>query len=789
MTLGLQTGTCHTRRMKNPHPVNRNTYHWRRFLVLTVIGLMAGTLLIFLKKDRLPVSLANRMLAPYGIEVITISGARFSWDSIHADIIELRILQSPDTQRVEQFQLEFEPLDLLNGQIKSLSVQQAGVLIPVSGSLEGIQARMTEISLLCDPMQQCLGSARLDIDIDALQSPETGLSISASKTGIAINFHYQAPELLISLPEGQQFTLDSLSYGDQHIEQLELITGQHSQLQLNLSNQTMSLNVVESNLTFKMRGVGDSNFDISNINLSCSALSDCDANANLDAQLSTYEFAEPGVSLAGASVGSNIQLQYRASEITITLPAGSLFTLASANYAQNRVEQVEAVANERLQISVDLSSRQASLLADNVTIRLPVIRMLTDTENTSLSGLTAHLQQLDAHLEFAGPSDRSLLQQLTASAGLQISQVYTTLAPYNLWPYQWDSQIEWSEADQLHIQLDVLHPDHPLMSIVAEHSTASNSGNATFTMGELNWSPAGSRLSSYVAPLPFEADLLDGTINLDGKLSWQIDHSTLAWATTGQMRLQLADLAGFADEIVFAGLTATSIWDLHEDLSVTTQAPFLLNIRELNPGIPLLNVQSTVSVDTGSHLIHLESPQVEVFGGAASTDSIHITLPEENSAATPSEVFIVEINGIDLAQVLSLSAYQQVGATGIISGTLPVRLQGLTPLIEGGLLTASQQGGSIRYDQGSATTGNQSLDLVYQALEYYQYDTLSAGVDFDELGELVLSLQMQGQSPNVEQGQRINLNLNISDNIPALLQSLQAADNITERFQDLIEQR
>jgi hypothetical protein len=289
--------------------------------------------------------------------------------------------------------------------------------------------------------------------------------------------------------------------------------------------------------------------------------------------------------------------------------------------------------------------------------------------------------------------------------------------------------------------------------------------------------------------LPFEADLLDGTINLDGNISWQIDDSTLAWAPTGQMRLQLADIAGFADEIAFAGLTATSVWDLHEDLSVTTQAPFLLNIRELDPGIPLLNLQSTVSLDTANRTIHLESPQLEVFGGAASTDSIHIVLPVENSAATPGEVFIVEINGIDLAQVLSLSAYQQVGATGIISGTLPARLQGLTPLIEGGQLTASQQGGSIRYDQGSATTGNQSLDLVYQALEYYQYDTLSAGVDFDELGELVLSLQMLGQSPNVGQGQRINLNLNISDNIPALLQSLQAADNITERFQDLIEQQ
>jgi hypothetical protein len=178
-----------------------------------------------------------------------------------------------------------------------------------------------------------------------------------------------------------------------------------------------------------------------------------------------------------------------------------------------------------------------------------------------------------------------------------------------------------------------------------------------------------------------------------------------------------------------------------------------------------------------------------VFGGTASTDSVFIELPDEDATAVPGDIFIVDINAIDVAQVLSLSAYRQVGATGIISGSLPVRLKGLTPLIEGGQLSASAQGGSIRYDQGQGASGNQNLDLVYQALEHYQYDSLSAGVDFDALGELSLSLQMQGQSPNVGQGQRINLNLNISDNIPALLQSLQAADNIAERLQDLLEQR
>ncbi len=213
----------------------------------------------------------------------------------------------------------------------------------------------------------------------------------------------------------------------------------------------------------------------------------------------------------------------------------------------------------------------------------------------------------------------------------------------------------------------------------------------------------------------------------------------------------------------------------------------MLNIREIDPGIPLFNVQSSVSLDSASGLIHLRSPHAEVFGGTVSTDRIDVFLPQENRAEELGETFDIAIADIDIAQVLSLSAYEQVSATGIISGLLPVRFKGLTPVIEAGKLSASQQGGSIRYDQGGIASGNQNLDLVYQALEHYQYDSLSAGVDFDEHGELNLALQMRGQSPNVGQGQRINLNLNISDNIPALLQSLQAADNMAERLQDMLE--
>ena len=773
--------------------IQHKTRYLRRFVIFVLISLLAGVLWIYQQKDTLPVLVANRILGSYGIEVISMSGAMLSFRSIHADTIELRIPQSVEMQRVEKFQLQFEARGLLNGNFTSLSAQLALLSLPLAGSEHGLHTRIAAVSLLCDPLQRCSGTAHLDIEVDAIHWPQAGITVSASRLSSAININYTAPELTISVPGEQRFLLDALSYGNQHAEQLELVLGTGSLLQVNLAEQTMLLNVVESNVTFNMRGADDADFNISNVRLTCKVFEFCDATAHVSLQIGATALPQSGITLSGLVYDSDIRLLYQATDseraIEINLPAGLRFALASANYSPYRVEQMEAITNESWQFRIDLNARRATVLADNLEVRLPVIRTVVDTENASLSGLTAALQQLDVRIDFTGTPDRSFMDRLSGSAGLQVSQVYTTLLPYNLWPYLWDSQFQLSDADPLQVQLRVLHPDQTLLSVAARHNIASDSGEATFTLGELDLSPSGSRLSSFIAPLPFEADLLDGTINMEGNVSWRSDATADAWIPSGQVRLQLDNLAGFADKIVFAGLTATSVWDLREDQSVATQAPFLLSIRELDPGIPLFNLQSSVSVDTANHLIHLLSPHLQVFGGTASTDSVFIELPDEDMPAVPGDVFIVDINAVDVAQVLSLSAYQQVGATGIISGSLPVRLYGLTALIEGGQLSASAQGGSIRYDQDQSASGNQNLDLVYQALEHYQYDSLSAGVDFDELGELSLSLQMQGQSPNVGQGQRINLNLNISDNIPALLQSLQAADNIAERLQDLLEQR
>ncbi|MDP3515826.1 MAG: YdbH domain-containing protein [Pseudohongiella sp.] len=772
--------------MKNATSNQRKPYLWLLSL-LVLATLTLGAALAFQQKDTLVLRVANQLLRTYDIQITSIEGIRFSLQSFSAETIEMQIPQSPVAQTIRNIQLQFDPFELLGGRINSLTAEQATLSVPLLDNHEGLNATINKLDITCQNAQLCSGSALLQMDVGALTDEDTGFQSSTSHISSSVDFSYQAGQLGLTLPPGMHISLESARYGNFRLQQIELISSQAWKLELNPADQSFSLSAGMTSLAFNTTDTMNSRVSINDIHGSCSGLDRCDASAHVDVRLTSYQSPDSLLEIAGLGFASNVELRYQARNLNVTLPADLEFSMESGRYTGYRIEQLEAISQEPWEFEIDLDALQASLSAKSTELKLPVIRTRTDSETPSLSGLTLHLQQLDMRFDLSTTQSRPWHQQLSGSAELDISQVYTTLAAYNFWPYQWNTHVQWLNADQLLIDLFAKHSENQLFSIKLDHSINNKQGKANFKLEELNFSPSGARLSSYVSPLPFDADLLDGSVALEGNVTWHTDPASDIWQPEGQIQLELRKLAGFMDEIVFSGLEANSAWSLRPDYSITTQSAFVLNIREIDPGIPLFNVQSSVSVDSASGLIHLRSPHAEVFGGTVSTDRIDLFLPQENRADELGETFNIAIEAIDVAQVLSLSAYEQVSATGIISGVLPVRFKGLKPVIEAGQLSASQQGGSIRYDQGGIASGNQNLDLVYQALEHYQYDSLSAGVDFDEHGELNLALQMRGQSPNVGQGQRINLNLNISDNIPALLQSLQAADNMAERLQDMLE--
>ena len=67
----------------------------------------------------------------------------------------------------------------------------------------------------------------------------------------------------------------------------------------------------------------------------------------------------------------------------------------------------------------------------------------------------------------------------------------------------------------------------------------------------------------------------------------------------------------------------------------------------------------------------------------------------------------------------------------------------------------------------------------------FHFDALSSDVEYTEDGDLVMKMRLSGINPDMDPNQPIILNLNVENNIPELLRSLQAVRSI----EDILERR
>jgi hypothetical protein len=79
---------------------------------------------------------------------------------------------------------------------------------------------------------------------------------------------------------------------------------------------------------------------------------------------------------------------------------------------------------------------------------------------------------------------------------------------------------------------------------------------------------------------------------------------------------------------------------------------------------------------------------------------------------------------------------------------------------------------------------NPSVKMVVEALSNFQYQVLDVTSDYKPGGDLNLQIRLEGENPDWQEGQPVHLNLNLEENIPALLRSLQLSGEITERVRE-----
>lgn len=289
-------------------------------------------------------------------------------------------------------------------------------------------------------------------------------------------------------------------------------------------------------------------------------------------------------------------------------------------------------------------------------------------------------------------------------------------------------------------------------------------------------------LSALLSPKELDADIVAGQIEGLANISWskQLDDS---WRFGGPIALKIDQLSGYYEDYFFVGLNTDLFAEATTPLGIQVTNPASASLSRIDIGLPLEDLTWQYRFDTLANELQITDFKTALLGGKLS-----IAAARYNPARDRQQVDVV-LADLRVDSLIGLADYPGLEADGLISGYLPFIIEGDTISIEKGLVGALKPGGTINYTPANSTpSSNPSLQLVNDALSNYQYQTMNTEVFYDEEGELLLSVQLQGRNPNMNAGQAINLNVNITDNIPSLLKSLQASRVITDELERFISQ-
>lgn len=334
--------------------------------------------------------------------------------------------------------------------------------------------------------------------------------------------------------------------------------------------------------------------------------------------------------------------------------------------------------------------------------------------------------------------------------------------------------------------------DQPSLALQAGFSLRQDSTGlmVAVELAELSL-PEAQPLLALIPGWPPLLSLEKGRLNLNFQLAY-------AGGLTGSGQLTLQESDGIYATAFFRDLDLAIPFRLvsPEDAGAETGGPLLragitATIAEFNPGVALAPVRAELAYqgllsDPGQGRLAIDLLTADLLGGRISAEPTSLAL------AAPAGQVDLEVAGVDLERILAIHPVEGLYGSGLIDGRLPLRWGPEGFGTSAGTLAARPPGGQLRYDSRAAAAlalRNPAIKLVLDTLADFNYNVLTAGVDYREDGTLNLALRLEGSNPAFERGRPVHLEINLEENIPTLLASLQLANRISDTIRQRIEER
>lgn len=433
-----------------------------------------------------------------------------------------------------------------------------------------------------------------------------------------------------------------------------------------------------------------------------------------------------------------------------------------------------------LDADLRLSGRVAQ---DAISIRL-------DRDSRLLLNSLAHGAELaatDLRMELAGIGIEAAitggkLQNLAAKGKASVVAGELKHSALRVQGWRWNGNLS---ADRSQISLDgPLSNDAGLtLPVALKHNLVNSSTRVSATLPEV-FLRAGNPLAATFADWPQALELSNGRIQGKTQLNLTASGPLEATAT-----VSAKGLGGIYDRTELSGLDA--------ELSANVQRNQLrlditeLTLREANPGFTFgpLRFNGEFSgplSDLAKGRLAWSLAEVRLLGGRLWLD------PGAADLAAEIQQLQANLRGLQLPLLLEAYPAEGLTGTGVIDGKMLLQRAEAGISIEQGSLKAREPGGALQFRSAKIQAlgqSNPAMRLVTEALDDFHYDLLTSDLHYGADGKLDLGLKLHGRNPALEGGRPINFSINLEEDIPALLTSLQLSDRVSETIQRRVQER
>lgn len=315
-------------------------------------------------------------------------------------------------------------------------------------------------------------------------------------------------------------------------------------------------------------------------------------------------------------------------------------------------------------------------------------------------------------------------------------------------------------------QIDITAPSgKPLGWLEGGYNLSNGYTSLRVTTGPLIFGGTGLSPSDLV-PLNLPFIPVSGQLAIDGEIR-QDESDTQSGAVFIQDLEVESSIGRF--ERINTVVDLTSVWPPQSAIGQTAA------VGLIQAGVPITDTQVSFEVVPGA--LALNSVNMEFAGGAIDGGAMRINLDGSESFGE------FAVTGIQMPEIARLSGLSGLETTGVLSGTIPVRISESEVYVLNGELQ-TEGPGVIRFQPDAATStaaaGQGGMALAMEALENFEYDSISMRVNGSLNKALEATLAIKGRNPDLYGGYPIDFNLSLSGELANVLRDSLAGYRVPE---------